>query len=287
MLDIRTDFYRLGRYLKGTLDVPIDEYAGREDYEEATRSDINDLDPTIPLAGDTETKRGGSPFCLTYTQEPGKGRLIRTDNLSLIKKFQAKAERWEAPILFHNWFFDWVATEEMAISFPYRHIVDTQSLVYHLGNLPQGLKDLAFRECGMTMQDFKDLVMPYSAQMIANYFRKAQMLEWERPEPSMIIEKGKWKSYHPQRFSTKLKVFFTTLDKNPDKDVFKAWSNWSMHQEELTERVGEYPGMCITHVPFHLVLYYACRDVDALIRLYPIIKAMRRHVRKRIQERWR
>lgn len=287
MLDIRTDFYRLGKYLKGNLHVAADEYEGREDYAEATQADITYMDPTLPLSGDTETKKGKEPFCLTYTQEPGHGRLIRADNLYLLRKFQAKAARWEAPILFHNWFFDWVATEAMDIQFPYHHIVDTQSLVYHLGNLPQGLKDLAFRECGMTMEDFKDLVRPYSAQMILNYFRKAQMFDWPKPESYMVIEKGLWKSYSPQRLSTKLKVLFTTYEKNPSKDVFKTWKNWSMHQEELTEKVGEYPGMCITHVPFEKVLYYACRDVDALIRAWPIIKAMRRHVRKRPQERWR
>lgn len=287
MLQIRTDWYRLGQYLKGNLHVPTDDYAGQEDYAEATKGDITYLDPTRPLAGDTETKRGGDSFCLTYTQEPGVGRLIRADNVDLLKKFQRKAEKWESDVLFHNWFFDWMTTEALAIQFPYRRIVDTQSLVYHLGNLPQGLKDLAFRECGMTMQDFKDLVMPYSAQMVLNYFRKAQMLEWEKPEPMMVIEKGAWKLYSPQRFSTKLKVFFTAVGKNPNKDVFNAWKkNWVAHQEELTARVGEYPGMCITHVPFDKVLYYACRDVDALIRARPIIMRMRAHVRKRSQERW-
>lgn len=287
MLDIRTDFYRLGQYLKGNLYVPSDDFVGEEDYTEATPSDVRDIDPTVPLAGDTETRKDGSPYCLTYTQEPGHGRLIEASNLDLLQKFQSKAARWESEILFHNWFFDWVATEAMGLQLPYQRIVDTQSLVYHLGNLPQGLKDIAFRECGMTMQDFKDLVRPYSTQMVLNYFRKAQMFEWEKPEPMMVIEKGAWKVYSPQRLSTKLKVFFTTYDKNPDKDVFKTWANWKMHQEELTTLVGEYPGMCITHVPFEKVLFYACRDVDALIRARPIIMRMRARVRKANQERWR
>ncbi len=288
MLQIRTDWIRLGKYLRGTLTLHTDEFEGREDYAEATLRDIKELDPTLPLAGDTETKRGGDPFCLTYTQEPGAGRLIKAMDARLLQPFQAKIARWEAPILFHNWFFDWVATEGMGLQFPYRRIVDTQSLVFHLGNLPQGLKDLAFRECGMEMQDFKDLVKPYSTQMILNYFQKAQTLEWERPPATMVIEKGAWKVYQPQRFSTKLKVFFTNYGKNEDRDVFKAWDkNWVQHHEELTERVGEYPGMCITHVPFEKVLYYACRDVDALIRLSPILMWMRARVRKVAQERWR
>lgn len=288
MLEIRTDWFRLGRYLRGELDIHVDELAGQEDYAEADRGDITYLDPTRPLAGDTETKKDRDAFCLTYSQEPGSGRLIRADNVDLLSKFQAKIRKWESPILFHNWFFDWMATEKMALEFPYRHIVDTQSLVYHLGNLPQGLKDLAFRECGMEMQDFKDLVKPYSTQMVLNYFQKAQMLEWEKPEPYMVIEDGQWKVYSPQRVSTKLKRFFTDYSKNEEKDVFKMWDkNWVSHQAEFLARVGEYPGMCITHVPFHLVLYYACRDVDALIRLFPILLYMRTRVRKAAQERWR
>jgi hypothetical protein len=161
--------------------------------------------------------------------------------------------------------------------------------VYRLGNLPQGLKALAYRELGMVMQDFEDLVIPYSREMVLNYYRLAQLHEWEKPAEELVIDDktGLWKLYKPQSMSTKLKRFFTDYSKNPDKDVFLTWENWESQQAAIEDKVGAWPGMCISHVPFEETLQYACRDADALIRLWPILKHMQSRVRKVSQEHWR
>lgn len=289
MLYIRTDWDRLRQFLKGTLRIPVDRYP-QPDYREAINADLKILDPTLPLACDTETVRGGGPFCFTYSQRPGEGRLIRAGDAALLSGFQRRIRDWEAPILFHNWLFDWPVVEAMGLELPIHRVVDTMARVFHLGNLPQGLKALSYRELGMEMQSFEDLVSPYSTQEVLRYYRLAYAEDWERPEPQTVRDaEGKWKLYKPQSMKTKLKRFFTDYTKSPDtKSVFDMWTeNWADEQAVIEEKMGPWPGMDIRHVPFEKVLFYACRDVDALIRLWPVLKQMARRVRKTTQERWR
>ena len=289
MLYIRTDWDRLRRYMKGQLLIPVDDYAGQEDYAEVTDvRELDDLDPTIPLGGDTESSLQLGPFCLTYSQYPGTGRLIRAERTDLIEAFQRKVERWESIILFHNWLYDWAEVEQMGVRFPHKRVVDTMMIVYHLGNMPQGLKALAFRELGMQMQDFDDLVRPHSTRRALEYLKAAQEHDWPKPDPEMVRgDDGRWKAYRPQGLSTKLKRFFTDYAKKPDMNVFERWTNWESVHAEIEEVIGPWPGMDIRHAPFDEVLHYACRDSDTLVRLWPILKRMQRLVRRFGQERWR
>lgn len=290
MLHIRTDWQRLRSYLSGRLVLPVDDYE-RPDYREVMdENDLEELDSALPLAGDTESTRQREPYCLTYSQHPGMGRLIKAERADLLAAFQRKIEAWKAPILFHNWLYDWVVVGKMGLRFPHRYIVDTMQIVFHLGNLPQGLKALAFRELGMMMQDFDDVVTPYSTENVLHYYLIAQTYHWPKPEEEVVQDSktGLWKLYKPQSMSTKLKRFFTDYHKNPEKDVFEMWTkNWVNQQTMIEETVGqEWPGKCISHVPFEKALYYACRDADALLRLYPILQRMRARVRHGSQEHW-
>ena len=290
MLLIRTDWDRLRRYIRGTLAIPVDEYPS-PDYAEVTDpSELGTLylDPDQPLACDTESTRLREPFCLTYSNQPGTGRLIRADRKDLLEAFQDMIDRWKAPIIWHNWLYDYTVTQRMGLRFPHSRIVDTMLRAFHLGNVPQGLKALAYRECGMQMQDFDDLVTPYAVPKVLQYYREAFNEDWPRPEESMVRDKeGKWKMYRPQSMNTKLKRFFTDLDKNPNKDVFEAWDNWESSHPMIEERLGGWPGRCITYVPFKKALHYAVRDADATLRVYHVLDRMRHRVRKTAQERWR
>lgn len=289
MLYIRTDWDRLRKYLQGRLHTPQDAHAA-PDYREVTDAEeIEALDPTRPLAGDTESQRDGSPFCFTYSQQPGTGRLIRATRRDLLDKLQHRLDSWEGPILFHNWLYDWAVTQALGLTFPYHRLVDTMARVFHLGNLPQGLKALALRELGMVMEDFDDLVTPYSSSNVLMYYELARSMTWPKPDELTEIDSktGLWKLYKPQSMNTKLKRFFTDYGNNPEKDVFKMWDNWETEHPMLEAKLGPWPGKCITHVPFERVLYYACRDSDALLRLWPILKGMSRQVRHYPQEQWR
>ena len=289
MLPLRTDFIRLKKHLAGNLYVPIDAYPNPDYVLVTDRKEIRSMDRRMPLAIDTETRRGGWPHCLTYSDAPGRGRMIRIEDESLLMIFADTIDQWEGPILLHNALFDLDVLERMGVVIPRRLWVDTMMRAFHLQNQPQGLKVLSYRHLGMEMQDFDDLVSPHSAKLIIEYYRKMQALEWIRPEETLVRDpEGKLKLYRPQSLSTKLKRFFTDYSKNPYKDVFDMWrNNWEDHHEEVEQRLGErWPGKCITHAPFDEVLFYACRDADATLRLWPLFKAAAHRVRRRPEVEW-
>lgn len=286
MLLIRNDWIRLRRFLRGTLSSPLDGYT-QPDYREANERDISDISPTIPLAADTESSVSCGPFYLTYSQQAGHARLIRASDSYLLGKFQEKLDKWESNIYFHNWPYDWTVVENMGLRFPIPKVVDTMMMVYHLGNMAQGLKSLAYRQLGMEMQDFEDLVKPYSLARIFQYYVKAREIDWPKPEEKMIKKDGLWKVYKPQGLNTKLKRLFTDISKNPDKDLLAVWDNWDMHHEEIEAQLGPYIGLDIADVPFEKSLYYACRDSDAVIRLLPkLLKMKEKAMTGIVQEQW-
>src|SRR2546426_507506 len=102
MLYIRTDWDRLRRYLRGVTLSRSDPFP-ELDYREVTdEAEIQEIDPHRELACDTESARGGLPYCLTYSQQPGSGRLIRADRHDLLRSLDERIAEGNGPILFHN-----------------------------------------------------------------------------------------------------------------------------------------------------------------------------------------
>lgn len=291
MLLIRNDWVRLGKYLKGKLSIPQDHHP-RPDYREINGYrllgdylECNDYSGVIAI--DTEITRFREPFCLTLSTSPGSGRLIRAADKDSLEIFQLILDQWNGPILLHNYMFDAPVLRRMGIRPPERYVVDTMVRAYHLGNLPQGLKALAYRLLGMQMQDFTDLVLPYSQPVMLDYLNQAAALDWPKPDEDLVrTDEGGWKLYQAQGMNTKLKRFFTDLGKNPNIDLLERWDNWEDNHRVIEEKLGPWPGMCITHVPMDKIVHYACRDTDATLRLWPVLEQMRRDVRKKLPEHW-
>ncbi len=297
MLQIRTDWDRLRRYLRGVLNRPVDEFADCVDYQHLSR--LEHIRESLggqwdrPLAVDTEITKDHDPYCLSYSCQPGTGYVIRADDPDAILTFQQELDRWMGKILVHNWLFDSDVLDLMQVRINTRLLVDTMERCYHLGNIPQGLKALAYRELGVQMQDFDDLVRPYSVPKALAYYRQAMMEKWPKP-PSyleMDFKAGEMKEKKPQSMTTKLKRFLNEFGKDPDKDPFEAWKKWEKDNagsQAMIESVyGQFPGLCISHVPWPEAIHYSARDADVLGRLWPVIDHMSRQVRKKPQERWK
>lgn len=295
MLMIRTDWDRLRRYIRGVLPIPVDRFKGREDYRELSTPEeiyeVLDGQWHLPMGADTEITGRRRPYCWSFSTKAGTGYVVKADNQECITAFQDNLDIWTGSILFHNWLFDSNVMDAIGIVFPEKRIVDTMERVYHLGNLPQGLKALALRELGMEMQDFEDLVRPYSTPVALQYLRNALAEDWPKPPEEMYkdFKAGVWKIKKPQGMGTKIKRFLTAAGKNEGEcDPFKAWDdNWEDSHKMIEDVMGEWPGLSIEHVPWDLAIYYAGRDSDALIRLWPILETMAGNVRKKSQEKWR
>lgn len=295
MLQIRTDWTRLNKYLKHKLRIPVDPFEGKEQYEilDNPSAVLDILAPyrASPIACDTESTRHQQPFCLTFSTEPGTGFLIKADDLLCVEAFQQQIKQWRGPILWHNWLYDINVVTKMGLVFPRKLIRDTMVMAFHLGNIPQGLKALAYRELGMTMQDFDDLVTPYATTRVLEYYRQCLAEDWGKPDEQLVRgEGGKWKLYKPQGFNAKIKRFFNDLEKNPEKDIFRMWQdNWIKNQVEIEDKIGPFPGKCISYAAednWVDTLRYACRDSDATLRIYSVLRHMQHQMRRRPQEHW-
>lgn len=289
---LRTDFIRLRKHIQGKLVVPYDEFGTNTMYSEVKtakrlRMELDDYQDTA-IAIDTETTRKRRAFCMTFSLYPGSGFLIRAGNEEVLAEFNSYMKRWQAEILIHNSLFDIPILGQMSVNIPRKRLVDTMMRIYHLQNFPQGLKTVAYRLLGMEMQDFNDLVKPYSTSRVLNYLLEVNEHKWERGDEFLERDKtGKWVYHKPQSVNTKIKRLFTDLGKNENLDIFDRFENWTAEHEMIAAKCGEYPGKCITHVPFDKVLYYACRDADATIRLWPALKrALQRQRREPDYEWW-
>lgn len=288
MLMLRNDWCRLGKYIKNKLRIPTDEYPNPY-YCVATPemvvSDCRRYADRRIMACDTEVTRNREPFCLTYSVLPGTGALIRAEDKATLYAFQNALDHWTGPIIGHNWdMFDFSVVAEMGLRFP--PVIDTMRRAFHLGNLPQGLKALAYRELGMRMEDFTDLVTPYSTPVCLKYLRDVLNEEWPKPDEELTRdEDGRWKVYKPQSITVKLKRFFSDYVKH-NKNPFDAWARWKSSHSMIEDKLGPWPGLDIRHVPFDKALYYSCRDSDALLRLWPVLKHKTRNIRKLPQEDW-
>lgn len=288
MLQIRTDWIRLKRFRSGTLSIWNDDFPNPDYAEVTSKSEIAEIKSDENMGCDTEFDSDGRTTCLTYSIQSGTARLIKAGNTELLEAFNAKLRIHRSPIIFHHWMADWPKVQQIGLDFPLKWIRDSMIRIHLLGNMPKGLKAFAYRELGMTMTDFEDVVTPYTIPRIIDYFKSIQKRKWPKPEASMMRDKtGKWKVYAPQSMNTKINRFFTDYGKNPDKDILEMWDNWEDQHEEIEAECGKYVGLDIRDVPFDEMLQYACRDADATRRGWPVLEMMTDNVVGRPQESWR
>ncbi len=291
MTQVRTDWVRLGKYLKGKLKLPVNRYTNPDyakiDADELLSFYLECNDYTFPMAIDTEVTRFREPFCLTFSTFSGTGRLILAEDKDALEIFQCMLDRWQGYIIMHNGPFDIPVLEAMGLRVPFKLVRDTMTLAYHLGNLPQGLKTLAFRELGMTMTDFDDVTLPHSIPLCLEYLKRASMEEFPKPEEQLVRDaEGKWKMYRPQSVTKKIKRFLQDFQKHPDKNPIDIWDNWESDHKLIEMVCGPFPGKDIRHVPLELVIEYACRDSDSTLRLWDRLSRIQRVVRKKLPEHW-
>jgi len=164
--------------------------------------------------------------------------------------------------------------------FPYR---DTMQEAYHLGNLPQGLKPLAYRLLGVRMTSWKETVQGASRDALCAWIVQASM---EAQEKLTVIKKrfhkttgkplqdGVTKSLEEK----KLDHLLTYAIKNDDYDV---WSRIDEYRDEwnllFDKEIGEIPVLGIGNMTLENAKNYAVLDADVELRVALALKTQRRY----------
>lgn len=308
MTPMLEDWARLRRILDGDYIIPKDPYPnpdyrlvhGRAQVEQYLRPDTGF--PKWVLYGglDTETD-AGRLWCITVSVAPGTGIMILASDHEGVAAFRELCNHYHWFI--HNAIFDLDKLSEADIHL--KNVTCTMQAAYHRGNLPQGLKQLAWRLLGITMTEYEDVVIPWSKIKLQEWWLEALMhLDKEQIVTRRVSEKT-GKELKPSVKSTKLfsrMAFIYKHDLKDEKGTYDMWKMWDKltETEGITEAdrrhvldlVGPPPRQSIIHVPmadgidsdgrvsYTGAITYACRDCCAGLRLGLHFRSQERQIRR-------
>jgi DNA polymerase len=291
MIPLMDDFTSLGAYLSGGFTGPADQYPNPSYHLFSSAHDLNwafcapDFAATDVLAMDTEIDEvDGAPYCLSFSAQPGTGCVIMADNYDVLQALngllhQAGNPRGLLPltIAFHYALFDLSILGRMGVNINRDWIDDTMLRVYHRANLPQGLKALCWRLCGMKMTNYDDLVNPYFHQAAFSYLsiftsRLSGRLFELRP-----IRGRSGQFLRPRKGASKdllavyrraSRLLESSASPSPH-NLLSRYQDWPEHDRSIIENEmsGPFPRRSIRLVPPDKLIAYSAADADGTLRL--------------------
>ena len=276
------DFRVLGDILQGANPesyVPVDQYPLPVYTEVTTTAKALELLSMSEYSLDTETVPGPDGVSVLWSVQvssgPGTAWFIPAHLIPDPKTCIPETSL----VWVHNYLYD-----EQFIHMP--KFVDTMVMAYLLG-LPQGLKQLAWRLCGMEMKDYDEYVAQYRQDRAMEYLMDAEHQVWDPPVPLGDV---KWDNKHggvveqfrkPMHMNTKIwklldDVQAGKLNKAGEPtDIFRRWQATDSREREQVEAVhGPMLDASLEQVPHDQAVYYSSRDADATWRVKGILQGL-------------
>jgi uracil-DNA glycosylase family 4 len=273
---IHSDFWGLHPDRIGDRIVPVDQhpdplYCQGEPHDR--------LYPASPLALDSEGYIH-DPWYAQWSQVGGHGILVARDREDVLGGFRDQLSAYQAAggtVYIHNSLHDLGVFARLGCPIGDGSFRDTMVWAYLLCTHPQGLKSLAYRLCGVDMDEYEDVVRPARAVVWGEWMAGAEAAADLIPAPEAELvwddSKANWRVRQPQTISQRLRRLRSDLDKNPDLDVRKRVEGWGdTAAEALTLTVGEVPEPNLKDIPRADAERYACRDADVTLRIAPILR---------------
>ena len=170
----------------------------------------------------------------------------------------------------HNYLYD-----RQFIHIP--NYIDTMVAAYLLG-FPQGLKQLAYRLCGMEMHSYEEYVYggDEGIAMALAYLEEVLTREDEWPAPEPLSE-DKWSNKEgmltrvtrkPQTIQRKVRRMLTDHEKDPNVNLPQRWRSIDVRERKTVEvAMGDMPEPSLANVDPDAAVYYSSRDADATWRI--------------------
>ncbi|MEK7112580.1 MAG: DNA polymerase, partial [Patescibacteria group bacterium] len=210
---------------------------------------------------------------MSFSTTPGVAYVIKADNRKALAAFAHLVDDPGVTTILHNALYDLPVLARMGI-IPFK-VVDTMVGAYNLQRLPQGLKALAYRLCGMEMGSYEEAVASATRIKALEYLAYVTDMEWSIPEQVLTWNKGKPHVKQPQDIVKKVaRIVKDVAEKGAD-----PWERWhSIDLDEGRGMVEELIGLMVpgylADIPEEQAVYYAARDADATLRIWPILSAM-------------
>lgn len=295
MIPLLEDWENFGRWLKGKWQPPTPParkpvYAWLE-----TRSDFKEVRLAAQSYGhlpiDTESDEG-RPYSIQFSPNPQQAWMFRVDRREVLEEWRAWFYgEFGAQALCHNILYDENELEKSGVVLRGRR--DTMQEAYHLGNLPQGLKALAYRLLGLRMISYDDVVTPYSKRKLDEWLAQAYEIVfdmWGTHAP--LIKGGYSKVKKAHAAEAVLKRVMKAI--NTEGSEYDPWQlpkvsaegekqrligrAWLPELEDVLERM---PRPSIVHAPKHLQLTYGCEDARTCGMVATALDIRRREVMRR------
>lgn len=277
MIPLLEDFERLRKVVNGKYRAPKRKDL-QTDYKLATpmeiRSHTFSLAAGTTCAIDTEDDCGRLCY-IQYSITPGMGRLLKVEDGDALLELQRLLE--VAPeVVFHNAPHDIGTLGQLGIKIT--KFRDTMAEAYHLGNLPQGLKSLAYRLLGIRMQSWADLVGPPSRALAIEWIREAW--DWESDHRIRTEKQLKTKvkvEFKPTALEGDLKRILSHSHK-PEYDIWEKMAEKGLESKYTPFPPRDIPQMSIVNAPLEEAIQYGCRDADVTLQVANWLEKERKRI---------
>jgi uracil-DNA glycosylase family 4 len=266
------DFEVLGGLAEGRIHTSFlvkDEYP-KPDYRVADSPALlktmrDDAEGTGEFGLDTETSRGAL-WSYQVSTRPGTGWFV-----PLQHGFQGRVDftGWPSTAVVHFYLHDVRYVKLRDYGF-----MDTMVMAYLL-HLPQGLKELAHRLCGVQMVTYNEMVRPQQQELAMVYLAQVSLREW--PDPP-VLEETRWdnkkgeiitREKKPWHISRKVTKMLEDLKSDEGVDLWTRWRAIPGEERAVVENVlGSMPEASLADIPLDTAMQYACRDADVTLRVY-------------------
>jgi len=267
---IAYDFQQLAALIKGDLAPhPVIDDIKQPRYELISSRDIfGSLVGREEAAVDTEGLKG-RPWGLSFSVNKGVGSVVKQDTVEL-NAFRDAA--LDTRFILHNALHDLPVLEEMEI-YP-SSFTDTMLKAYLLCLEPQGLKVLAYRHLGITMDSYADITREASQRLAVDYLTEASIHEWPPAIQEVIFKEGVAKLTRPWSINKRIERVLKDVHEK-EADARARWASIKKKTPELALPVElelkEMPEATLDDIPQDVAVKYSARDADVTGRLDPIL----------------
>lgn len=293
--DIEEGFRNIGKWLAGKYTEPRDEWEGEEDYIYFEDWDKR-LWPMKPVFIDSESEYG-SLYSWQCTQMPGFGVMAKEygaskDNIDDMRRYLQHILNTVSSIVLQNAIVEVAEFRRLGIHVDWAKVTDTMQIAYRR-SMPQGLKPLARRHCGMKMESYIEVTNKSSKRAVAQW-----ILDSTDHLPELVTNRISDKTGKPLKPKVASNPMVAVLDgilRSMRTNVkYDPWKRWREHREELPaaatlasienkkrqwywrewllDKVGtDMPQRGLRHVEPNKAKWYAVRDADATCRVYHAI----------------
>jgi len=277
MTQIADDFTALGRLVRGQIKLGaiIDEYPDPI-YRVATprslagylaESDVVAID-TESVKDDVRPWRGGMrPWCISISTHPGTALVTNCEFETINRKLSSPS----TITIVHNVMYDLPILHQMGIR-PSR-MYCTMIMAYLTQSLPQGLKDLAYRLCGMKMTSYDEMVEEASNRNAYEYLGLVGSEMWPDTEPELVWEKAGPKVKKGWPLHKRVAKIWSDYQRSPNGvNLRDRWEKIEKRMRLVAEdKFGLMPTGDLSEIPIDEAINYSARDADGVLRVYPVL----------------